>query len=108
MKTNYQTKIFGFLFFGLLISPTFKSSVFAQIKFEQGTWDEIKAKAKAENKFIFMDAFTSWCGPCKWMAKNVFTNDTAAKYYNATYINAAFDMEKGEGLKIAEQYDVHV
>lgn len=76
------------------------------IKFEHIAFKEIKAKALKENKLIFIDAYTSWCGPCKQMAKNVFTNDTVADYYNKNFVNAKIDMEKGEGVEIAKQYDV--
>ena len=55
---------------------------------------------------IFLDAYTSWCGPCKWMAANMFTNDTLADYYNKTFISAHFDMEKGEGVQLAQTYQV--
>ncbi len=85
------------------------SLAFAQTKsihFETTPFADIKLKAKKENKLIFIDAFTSWCGPCKWMAKNVFTNDTVADYFNAQFINAQFDMEKGEGKEIAKLYEV--
>lgn len=76
------------------------------IKFEHTAWKDIKAKAKKENKLIFVDAFTTWCGPCKQMAKSIFTNDTVADFYNTNFINAKIDMEKGEGLEIAKQYNV--
>lgn len=78
------------------------------IKFESGTWEEIKAKSIQENKLIFLDAYATWCGPCKWMAKNVFTNDSVADYFNANFINAKIDMESGEGIEIAKQYNVNV
>lgn len=94
----------------LILSALFAaSSSFAQTKeihFEKSTFAEIKAKAKKENKLIFIDAYTSWCGPCKWMAKNVFTNDTVADYFNAKFVNAKIDMEKGEGPEIAKLYSV--
>lgn len=77
-----------------------------EIHFEKTSFADIKAKAKKENKLIFMDAYTSWCGPCKWMAKEVFTNDTVADYFNAKFVNAKFDMEKGEGVEIAKLYSV--
>jgi thioredoxin-related protein len=77
-----------------------------EINFEHSTWKEILAKAKKENKLIMLDAFTSWCGPCKWMAKNIFTNDTVADFYNAKFVNAKIDMEKGEGVDIANHYAV--
>ncbi len=82
------------------------TSTAQEIAFETGTWAEIKAKAKKENKLIFMDAFTTWCGPCKWMSKNIFTDKTVADYYNANFINAKIDMEKGEGIDIAKEYKV--
>jgi thiol-disulfide isomerase/thioredoxin len=76
------------------------------IQFESGTFAEILAKAKKENKLVFMDAYTTWCGPCKWMAKNIFTKDAVADYYNSNFINAKFDMEKGEGIDIAKKFNV--
>jgi thioredoxin-related protein len=94
-------------FFGFLSLSSI--SVFAQnksIAFEHGTFKEIKEKALKENKLIFIDAFTTWCGPCKQMSKNVFTNDTVAAYYNKNFVNAKIDMEKGEGIELAKKYDV--
>ncbi len=95
------------LLFGILL--VFTISVNSQnrsINFETGTFDKILKKAEAENKIIMMDAYTSWCAPCKWMSKNVFTDDTVADYYNANFINAKFDMEKGEGIELAKKYEV--
>ncbi|MBL7840378.1 MAG: thioredoxin family protein [Cyclobacteriaceae bacterium] len=78
----------------------------AGIKFETGTWAEILAKAKQQNKYVFVDAFTTWCGPCKWMDKNVFPTAEAGEYFNKNFVNAKIDMEKGEGLDIAKKYNV--
>ncbi|MBK9283276.1 MAG: thioredoxin family protein [Sphingobacteriaceae bacterium] len=77
-----------------------------EIQFEHGNLASVFEKAKKENKLIFIDAYTTWCGPCKWMAKNIFTNDTVADYYNTSYINYKLDMEKGEGLEFAKKYNV--
>ncbi len=76
------------------------------IQFEKSTWSEIVSKAAKENKLVFLDAYADWCGPCKWMAKNVFTNDTVAEFFNKNFINAKIDMEKGEGVAIAQRYGV--
>ena len=76
------------------------------IIFLEKPWTALLSQAKTENKMIFLDAYTSWCGPCKWMAANMFTNDTIAGYYNKTFICAHFDMEKGEGVQLAQQYQV--
>lgn len=77
-----------------------------EITFEHGTWEEVLAKAKKENKMIFMDAYASWCGPCKWMARTAFKNDTVADFYNAQFINYKLDMEKGQGPELAKKYKV--
>ena len=91
------------------------SFVFAQtaestvgINFEKGTWSEILSKAKQENKYVFLDAFTTWCGPCKWMDKNVFPTAEAGTFFNKNFVNAKIDMEKGEGIEIAKKYGVNV
>src|ERR1043165_7332655 len=76
------------------------------IEFHHGSFAELLAKAKAEKKMIYIDCYTTWCGPCKWMAKNVFTNDTAADFYNANFVNAKIDMEKGEGIELAQKYSI--
>lgn len=76
------------------------------ILFTEGSWAEIKAKALQEDKIIFMDAYTTWCGPCKWLAANVFTDEAVGEVMNAEFINVKFDMEKGEGLELAKTYNV--
>lgn len=84
------------------------TSMMAQgIKFEKGSWAEVIEKAKAEDKYIFVDAYAEWCGPCKWMAKNVFTDSKVAEHFNTKYINYKFDMEKGEGPAFAKNYTVN-
>lgn len=96
--------IFLALFTALILST---SSFAVDIKFESNlTWAEIKAKAKRENKMIFFDAYTSWCGPCKFLETNVYTDDKVAAYYNDNFINVKFDMEKGEGIALAKELDI--
>ncbi|MDF1867622.1 MAG: thioredoxin family protein, partial [Saprospiraceae bacterium] len=83
------------------------SQIFSQgIEFFQGTWDEALALAKEKDKIIFVDAFAVWCGPCKRMAKNVFTQEKVGDFYNSNFINVKLDMERGEGLKFRQKYPV--
>lgn len=76
------------------------------IRFEKSEWNEILAKARRENKLIFMDAYASWCGPCKKMDKDVFSDARVGEVYNSQFINVKMDMEKGEGPALAERYGV--
>ena len=76
------------------------------IVFVDKPWAEVIEMAKSQKTLIFLDAYTSWCGPCKWMAANMFTNDSIADYYNKTFVCAHFDMEKGEGVNLSQIYQV--
>lgn len=76
------------------------------IKFEDSNFAAILAKAKKENKLVFVDAYASWCGPCKLMVKNIFPLQTVGDFYNSHFVNAKIDMEKGEGIGLAKKYNV--
>ena len=96
-------KIIPFLF--LLISTT----LFSQdgIKFGKQSFAKTLEQAKKENKLIFLDAFASWCGPCKLLDKNVFPKKEVGDYFNANFLNLHIDMEKGEGIEIAKKYSIY-
>lgn len=91
---------------GLFLFSTL--AVFAQeaIQFQELPFKELVAKAKKDNKIVFIDAYASWCRPCKMMERNVFTKKSVGDYYNSNFVNARFDMEKGEGREIAAKYGV--
>ncbi|MDE5416924.1 thioredoxin domain-containing protein [Labilibaculum sp. DW002] len=76
------------------------------IQFEHATWQEILLKAKNENKLIFIDAYTTWCGPCKMMAKNVFTDTDVGSLFNQNFVNVKLDMEKEPGLSLKSKLNV--
>lgn len=76
--------------------------------FFEGPWSKVLEKARAENKKIFVDAYTDWCGPCKMMAKNVFPLPDVGSFYNKNFINYKLNMEKGEGVDFARTFQVGV
>lgn len=62
--------------------------------FEHGlSWKEIQAKAKAENKYIFVDAFTTWCGPCRFMSANIFPMESVGNFFNDKFINVKVQLD---------------
>lgn len=91
----------------LLVATFMCSGLFAQgIEFEHGNFKEALAKAKKENKLIFMDCYTTWCGPCKYLAKTIFPQKEVGDYYNKNFVNVKMDMEKGEGVALCKKYGV--
>lgn len=76
------------------------------MRFEEVAFEEALAKAKAEDKLVFVDCYTSWCGPCKRMANSVFPMQEVGDYMNPKFVSLKCDMEKGEGPALQERYRV--
>ena len=69
---------------------------------------QVFQKAREENKLVFMDCYTSWCGPCKKMLKEVFSRKDIGEYMNTRFVNYKQDMEQEEGKELAGKYGVKV
>lgn len=76
------------------------------IQFTTDTWDNIVKKAKAENKLIFIDFYTQWCGPCYNMAISVFTQPNVGQFYNKHFVCVKIDAEEEAGSALAKKYKV--
>lgn len=76
------------------------------IQFIEANWNKAVAEAKKQKKMIFVDAYTSWCGPCRMLKQNTFTDKAAGDFFNKHFINIALDMEKGDGLAFAAKYQI--
>lgn len=91
----------------LLLLVVGVSQVHAQgIRFEKVTWEQVQYKAKKTNKYVFVDAYTTWCGPCKWMAAKIFTQKEVGDFYDVNFIAYKMDMEKGDGPAFAKKHGV--
>ena len=100
MKTKFFLPFLCLLFFA--------SVVVGQngVEFQSGTWAKILEAAKTQKRLIFVDAYTTWCGPCKMMDRNTYTDAGVGLYFNENFINYKFDMERGEGPEFARKYEV--
>lgn len=77
------------------------------IQFHNDTvFDNVLAKARAENKLIFIDCYAVWCGPCKYMDANIFPDKELGEFHNENFINLKYDMEKPYGMKIRKNYGI--
>ena len=81
--------------------------LFAQgIRFEEISFKEAMTKARVAGKYLLVDCYTTWCGPCKMMSEEVFTQAKAGEYFNERFVAVKIDMEKGEGTELAKQLKV--
>lgn len=90
----------------LFCTATF-SGLYAQgIAFNNDSFSAAVKAAAQERKLVFMDCYTSWCGPCKALARDVFTNDTVGDFFNKHFVCVKVDMEKEDGPELARRFQV--
>lgn len=73
---------------------------------KDASFEELLAQAKVEDKLIFVDAYATWCGPCRMMDRRVFNQPEVGDFFNSNFINLKLDVERGEGPTLARQYRV--
>lgn len=76
------------------------------IQFHRGIWAEAQELAKKEQKIIFLDIYATWCGPCKKMKKNTFSNAKVGTVFNDRFINVSLNGEEPEGATLVNNYQV--
>jgi len=84
------------------------------------SWDEIINKAKNENKYVFVDIYATWCGPCKKMDLEVYNKDTVGTFMNANFISIKVQLDTSakdnsyirswysRAKSICREYNVHI
>jgi thioredoxin-related protein len=64
------------------------------IKFETAlSWEQIKQKAKKENKYVFVDCYATWCGPCKTMDRDVYPKNNVGEFMNDRFISVKVQLD---------------
>jgi len=95
------------IIFSLFLSPLFLVAEDTGVNFVHGlSWEQVKAKAKAENKYIFVDCFATWCGPCKYMNEKIFSKKEIGEFINSKFISVAiqFDQTPEDRKEIKDWY----
>ncbi len=77
-----------------------------EIDFFKGSGSDAIAKAKRESKPIVLDIYATWCGPCKMLKEKTFTNKEVGMFYNSHFINVSLNGEKGDGVVLAQKYQI--
>ena len=62
------------------------------------TFEEALEKSKTEKRKIFIDVYTDWCGWCKVMDKNTFSEPKVARILNEQFYPVKFDAEQKEDV----------
>lgn len=78
------------------------------LRFDSLGWQAALDKARSEDKIIFLDAYTQWCGPCKMMSARCFPDSSVGAWFNPRFVNLKMDMERGEGPTLAQRYGIEL
>ena len=98
---------FLFLMVCILSAPTVMATEReGGIKFFEGTYEEALAKAKRENKFLFIDVYTTWCGPCKKLERETFSDAAVGAVMNEQFISLRLDAENQAESTFFKSYTV--
>ncbi|MEL6256227.1 MAG: thioredoxin family protein [Bacteroidota bacterium] len=95
--------------FLLLLTFSFGFSTLSSaqgIDFVEGSWEEVLSLARKERKLVFLDAYTTWCGPCKAMDRNTYPKSEVGDFFGKNFVSYKLDMEKGEGPRVGSEYSV--
>lgn len=97
--------IFGSIY---AAAPKNKTAVATEtgIQFQNITFTQALQKAKHDNKLIFLNIYATWCAPCMALQKTTFKSPKVGEIFNKQFINLSIDAEKGEGVSVAQRYQV--
>ena len=76
----------------------------ANVNFFEGNFKAALAKAKEEQKMIFIDCYTSWCRPCKLMDSILESDPKLSNFLNENFVCLSINMERGEGPRLKRKY----
>ena len=63
----------------------------------------VKKKASDQMLMLYVDVYATWCGPCKMMDSEVYTNPAVADYMNSHYLSVRMDGESDFGRMYASE-----
>lgn len=89
-----------------MLSTLMCSGLMAQIKFDEISLAEACAKAKSEKKSVLVVVSTTWCGPCKNLAKNVYPLKEVGDYINKDFISLRLEVDKHDPDDIKGRFGV--
>ena len=100
-----MNKIFIILFV-ILVNTSFAQNKSSKVDFKDVNLETAIRMAKEKKLSVFCNFSTSWCGPCKTMLANVYSNQEVGDIMNNQYISLYIDAESKEWVDIAKKFKI--
>lgn len=92
------------IFFCLLFAVIATTATQAQVQFETKSTDAVREMAVAQKKLVFIDLYATWCGPCKAMERDVFSDKSVGEFMHKHFVSAKYDVDQTTGRELIKKY----
>jgi len=91
------------LIFMLFVSSCKKERTY----YLQDDYNQVLNAAKQDNKLVFFDFYTIWCGGCKEYDKHIFTDSTFKQYLSKNFYSSRINAELVQNKTITKKYSIY-
>lgn len=92
--------------FSLIIFGCVSKAGAQTLRLTAGDWETVQKLANEQNRYVFIDCYTEWCGWCKVMDKSTFKDSAVVSFMNEHFIMQKLDMEQPENALLGAKYRV--
>ena len=76
----------------------------AQVKWVEGSTDQVRELAVKAEKLVFIDLYADWCGPCRMMEERVFKREEVGDYFDRHFVAAKYNVDRPTGRALMQRY----
>ena len=92
-------RLLWLLIFGLAVTMAE-----AQVKWVEGSTDQVRELAVKADKLVFIDLYADWCGPCRMMEERVFKREEVGDYFDRHFVAAKYNVDRPTGRALMQRY----